>query len=73
MLLIHTRTQPEESVQKDLNWINDGFQIHLPAGLKRAIAAALGMHIHLYIHMYMYVCIHMFKCIQIYIRVYIHM
>jgi hypothetical protein len=32
---------PEESTQKDLNWINDGFQVCLPAGLKRSVAVTL--------------------------------
>jgi len=55
--LTYTRTQPEESVQKDLNWINDGFQINLPAGLKRSIAAALGIYIHTFMIAYVYICI----------------
>ena len=32
---------PTDSVQKDLNWIDEGTQVCLPAGLKRTIAAAL--------------------------------
>lgn len=32
---------PTDSVQKDLNWIDQGTQVCLPAGLKRTIAAAL--------------------------------
>jgi hypothetical protein len=33
--------KPEESVHKDLNWIKDDFEVNLPAGLRRNIAAVL--------------------------------
>jgi len=34
-------SKEEESVQKDLNWVQGNFQVNLPAGLKRTVAAAL--------------------------------
>ena len=38
---VNRLAKEEESVHKDLNWLRGHFQVNLPAGLKRSVAAAL--------------------------------